>query len=149
MLTWDVNTVVVGLKDFPRENWPPVLLTFTTFHVMVILGMFFIGFSLLGAFLLWREKLFEARWYLWIAVLSLPLPFVANHAGWGTAEVGRQPWVVYNLLKTADAVSVTVSKGELWFSLIMFAVLYTLLFALWLFLLTRKIQHGPEEVKSA
>ena len=159
VLSGDWNTEVKGLNAFPKEDWPPVFLSFAFFHIMVGLGTLFIAFASLGILLLWRKKLFTSRWFLWLAAVFSPLPFIADHAGWFAAEIGRQPYIVYPTtlyhgpytpgtfegLRVADAVSSVVSTGELTFSLTMFAVIYSLLFVLWLVLLTRKIFHGPEQ----
>jgi len=139
----DFDAEVQGLNDFPREEWPPLLLTFTSFHLMFVLGMFFIGLTALGMFLLWRNKLFGNRLFLGLAMVSIPLPFVANELGWIAAEVGRQPWIVYRLVKTADAISRAVPGEQVLFSLVLFSVIYLLLGALWLFLLRRRIVEGP------
>ncbi|HHA18199.1 MAG TPA: cytochrome ubiquinol oxidase subunit I, partial [Methylophaga sp.] len=144
---------VPGLKDFPRDEIPPFFLTFVSFHTMVGLGMFFIGIMLLGAFLLYRKQLWDQRWFLKILMFSIPLPLIAIQLGWISAEVGRQPWVVYRVLKTADAVSLTVSAGEILFSIILFGIIYIFLGALYLYIMGREIKRGPElmniaEVKS-
>ena len=140
----DVNAEVKGLNDMPRDEWPPLLLTFASFHTMVGLGMFFILFWLVGVFLLKKKKLFENRLYFRLALLAIPLPFIACELGWIAAEVGRQPWVVYGELRTKDAISVTVPAWQILTSLIMFIVVYSGLFALWIYALRRKIIKGPE-----
>jgi cytochrome d ubiquinol oxidase subunit I len=142
----DINKEVKGLDAFPREEWPPVELTFYSFHAMVALGMYFIGLTALGVFLWWRGKLFDNRLFLRLAVLTIPLPFLANELGWITAEVGRQPWIVYNLLKTRDAISVTVPAQQILITIILFAVIYALLFAAWLLVLRRELAKGPGHV---
>lgn len=139
----DFEAEVQGLNDFPRDEWPPVGLTFYSFHLMFILGLFFIGLTALGMFLLWRKKLFGNKLFLWLAVVSVPLPFVANELGWIAAEVGRQPWIVYRLVKTSDAISRAVPGGQVVFSIVLFSVIYLLLGGLWLFLLRRQIVKGP------
>ncbi|MCG3149776.1 MAG: Cytochrome bd-I ubiquinol oxidase subunit 1 [Verrucomicrobiae bacterium] len=149
MVHGDRHKPVTGLDQFPREDWPPVALTFHTFHWMVMLGILFIGLTLLANFYRWRGTLFEKRWLLWIFVWVVPLPFAANQLGWIAAEVGRQPWVVYGLLRTSDAVSKSVSAGQVLGSIIMFSVIYALLFAAFLYILNSKIQHGPDEVPAA
>jgi len=143
------DTVVRGLKDFPRDEWPPLLPTFMSFHVMVALGMFFIGFSIVGMVLLWRGRLLKNRVFLWAAVLAIPLPVLAAELGWAAAEIGRQPWIVQGLMKTRDAVSPSLAAGNVWFSIIFFSCLYTILFAVWLFLLLHKVRQGPEDVRAA
>jgi cytochrome d ubiquinol oxidase subunit I len=153
LLSWmihgDRNAPVTGLDAFPREDWPPVAATYHTFHWMVYLGIFFIVVTLLATFYRWRGTLFEKRWLLWIFVWVVPLPFIANQLGWVAAEVGRQPWVVYGLLRTRDALSKSVVAGQVLGSIIMFAVIYSLLFVVFLYILNDKIQHGPEELTGA
>lgn len=142
----DFNTKVKGLNAFIKEDRPPVNLVFQSYHFMVALGFLMIGLSVLGLFLLWRNKLFENKLILKILVPSVILPQLALQLGWISAEVGRQPWIVYGLLRTKDAFSKTVSSGEVWFSMILFTLIYILLFILFLFLLDRKIKHGPDEI---
>ena len=108
--------------------------------------MFFVALTVTGLFFLWRGTLFEKRWLLRVFVLAVPLPYAANQLGWVTAEVGRQPWVVYGLLRTSDALSKAVVAGQVLGSIIMFIVIYALLFAVWVFVLDSKIKHGPDEV---
>ncbi len=136
---------VLGLDKFPRNEWAPVLPTFLSFHIMVWLGLFFIATTLLAAFLRWRGRLFETRWLLRLFVLAIPLPYLANHLGWCATELGRQPWVVYELLRTSDAVSKAVSAGQVLFSIVSFGLIYLLLFAVWLHVMADKIKRGPEE----
>ncbi|MEA2030874.1 MAG: cytochrome ubiquinol oxidase subunit I [candidate division Zixibacteria bacterium] len=148
ILSWlahgDVNSYVKGLNDFPANETPPFWITFVSFHSMVALGSFFIAVTLLGVFLLYRKKLWEQKWYLKLLIWSTPLPIIACELGWITAEVGRQPWVVYRILKTADAISLTVSAGELLFSIILFGLIYLFLGTLYVFLIFREIKRGPE-----
>ena len=135
---------VTGLRAFKPEDRPSqVNSVFQFYHIMVIMGMAMIGLSLLGCWLWWRKKLFDYRWLLWIFAWSVVLPQVANEAGWFTAEMGRQPWVVYGMLRTSDALSKVVTANQILFSLILFTIVYIVLFALFIFLLNRKIQHGP------
>jgi cytochrome d ubiquinol oxidase subunit I len=135
---------VRGLEAFPEDQWPDrIALLYYSYHVMVGLGTIFIAVLGMAALLLWRGKLFEARWMLWILMLSVPLPFIANTAGWMTAEVGRQPWLIYGLMRTAQGVSPRVSAGNAWFTLIGFMGLYAVVAILWLFLFYREIEIGP------
>jgi cytochrome bd ubiquinol oxidase subunit I len=140
---------VDGLDKIPREDWPPVAITFHAFHIMIGLGMFFIAITLYALYLRWRGTLFDKRWLMWVFVVSIPLPFIANQLGWVTAEVGRQPWVVYNILRTSDALSKSVSASQTLGSIIMFAIIYGLLFFVWLYVMNDKIQHGPDPVHPA
>ena len=135
---------VTGLDQFPREDWPPVNLSFQTYHLMMALGMFFIGITLLACFFWWRGTVFEQRWLLWAFVFAVVGPVIANEAGWCAAEIGRQPWIVYGLLRTENAFSPAVSGGQVMFSIIMFLVLYSLMFLVWLFIMDKKIRKGPE-----
>jgi len=148
MLSWmafgDFNAEIKGINEFPPDEVPPLEITFISFHNMVVLGMYFIGITLLGVWFLFRKKLYDKRWYLKVLLWSIPLPLIACQLGWITAEVGRQPWIVYKLLKTSDAASITVTAGEILFSLILFTLIYLLLGTLYVYLLKRKIQHGPE-----
>jgi cytochrome d ubiquinol oxidase subunit I len=147
MLSWLVarstSYPLTGLRSFPPEDRPPVNLVFQTYHLMVAIGMALILISLLGILFWWRRSLFRKRWLLWIFVFSVLLPQASNQLGWASAEVGRQPWIVYGLLRTADGLSPVVDAGQTIFSLVLFILIYALLFALFLFLLDRKIKHGP------
>jgi cytochrome d ubiquinol oxidase subunit I len=152
ILLGDPNATVAGLNSVTPENRPPVMLTFYSFHLMVILGGIFILYSLTGIILLWKKKLFDKDWkyqklFLRLGILVLPLPIITNEFGWITTEVGRQPWIVQDVLRTADAVSVSVSAGEILFSIILFVLTFILLFAIWILALSRIIKKGyPEEV---
>ncbi|MEM9051014.1 MAG: cytochrome ubiquinol oxidase subunit I [Bacteroidota bacterium] len=139
----DFETPVQGLDAFPEDEIPTqVNAVFQFYHLMVAIGLTLIGLSLLAAFLLYRKKLFEQRWLLWIFVFAVLLPQMANQFGWYAAEMGRQPWVVYGLLKTSDALSATVEANQVMFSLVMFTIVYVLLFGLFIYLLNKKIKHG-------
>jgi cytochrome d ubiquinol oxidase subunit I len=148
LLSWmafgDVNAPVKGLDEFPYDEVPPLWLTFVSFHNMVILGIYFILVTGIGTFKLYRGTLWGSKKFLTILIWSIPLPLVACQLGWIAAEVGRQPWIVYRLLKTTDAVSITVSAGEILSSIILFGLVYLLLGAVYVYLLVKKIQHGPE-----
>jgi len=141
----DFNTPVTGLRAFKKEDRPPVNIVFQFYHLMVAIGMALIVLSVVLVFLWWRGKLFTYPLVLKISVASVLLPQIANQVGWFAAEVGRQPWIVYGLLRTSEAFSKNVSEGQLWFSLILFFIIYSLLFALFIFLLDQKIKHGPDD----
>ena len=143
LYNFDFNTEIRGLKAFPREHWPPVNLVFQTYHIMVGVGMLLIAIGLLGAWLLWTGKLYTTRWFLGLLPFLIPLPHLAHETGWIAAEVGRQPWIIQGLLKTADAASVVVSAGEILFSLAMFTVVYALLFAAFLLIFVKIVRQGP------
>ena len=135
---------VQGLNAFPREDWPTnIPLLYFSYHIMVGLGTIFIAIMSLAIFLLWRKTLFEARWLLWGIMLCLPFPYIANTAGWLTAEVGRQPWLVYGLLRTSAGYSSNVSAGNGLFTLLGFMGLYAVLAIFFLVLVLREIDHGP------
>jgi cytochrome bd ubiquinol oxidase subunit I len=148
LLSWlafgDVNASIRGLNEFPYDEIPPLWLTFVSFHNMVILGFYFVLLTAVATIALARGLLWNNRRLLKILLWSIPLPLIACQLGWIAAEVGRQPWIVYHLLKTTDAVSFTVSAGEILFSLILFTGIYLCLGALYIYLLVRKINHGPE-----
>ncbi len=140
---WEAE--VPGLASFPRDEWPDnIALLYYAYHIMVGLGTIFIAITLAAAFFWWRGRLLESPWLLWILVLSVPFPFIANTAGWMTAEIGRQPWVVYGLMRTAEGFSATVSSGNALFSLLGFMGLYTVLSILFVLLVSREIERGPE-----
>lgn len=141
----DFNTPVTGLRAFKKEDRPPVNIVFQFYHLMVAIGMALIVLSVVLVFLWWRGKLFDYPLVLKISVASVLLPQIANQVGWFAAEVGRQPWIVYGLLRTSEAFSKNVNEGQLWFSLILFFIIYSLLFALFIFLLDQKIKHGPDD----
>ncbi len=145
LLSWmafgDVNATIKGIDEFPLGNIPPLWLTFVSFHNMVVLGMYFITVMLFAFIQLRRKKLFETKWLLRIFVWSIPLPLAACQLGWIAAEVGRQPWIVYHLLKTSEAYSATVTAGEIGFSIILFGLIYLLLGILYIYILVREVQH--------
>src|SRR6266571_2227562 len=111
---------------------------------MVGLGTIFIAVMVLASLLLWRGKLYDSRWMLWTLMVCFPLPYIANTAGWMTAELGRQPWLIYGLMRTAQGISPRVAAGNAWFTLIGFMGMYAVLSILWLFLIYREIELGPE-----
>jgi len=140
----DSKKPLIGLNAFRPEDRPPVNIVFQSYHIMVAIGFGLIALSLIGIYMLWRGKLFEKRWLLWIFVFSVLGPQIANQLGWISAEVGRQPWIVYNLLRTSEALSKVVTANQVMFSLILFTLVYLLLFILFIYLLNEKIKHGPE-----
>ncbi|MBZ5613562.1 MAG: cytochrome ubiquinol oxidase subunit I [Acidobacteriia bacterium] len=139
---WNAN--VRGLDAFPRQDWPGnIPLLYYSYHIMVGLGTFFIAVMIVALLLLWRGRLFHARWMLWILMLAAPFPYIANTAGWMTAELGRQPWLIYGLMRTEAGYSKVVSAGNGMFTLLGFMGIYMVLGILGLFLLRREIEHGP------
>jgi cytochrome d ubiquinol oxidase subunit I len=146
-LRWTAE--VKGLQAFPRDQWPTnIPLLYYSYHIMVGLGTIFITIMLLSAFLLWRKRLCQSRWMLWILMLAFPFPYIANTAGWMTAELGRQPWLVHGLLKTADGASPTVSAGNALFTLLGFVGMYFVIGVLFLLLVIKKLNQGPSEAQS-
>lgn len=141
----NVNGKVLGLKAFPKDEWPPLYLTFFPFHLMILLGIYFIAISLIAFHLYKRKKLFENKRVLKALVFTIPLPFITNELGWMTAEVGRQPWVVYGLLKTKDAISISVPASQILFTIITFSIIYLLLFLVWVHVLKKEIYIGPTD----
>ncbi len=135
---------VAGLDAFPRETWPDnIELLYYSFHIMAGLGTLFIALMAISALLQWRGRLLDHRWLLWALLVAFPFPYIANTAGWMTAELGRQPWLVYGLLRTAEGASPTVHGGTALFTLLGFCGLYTVLGMLFVFLVGREIAHGP------
>jgi cytochrome bd ubiquinol oxidase subunit I len=153
MLSWlisgDAKAPVTGLKAFRPDDRPPVNPVFQSYHLMVAVGMGLFFLTLLGLFLWWRGTLFKTQPLLWIFVFAVLGPQLGNQLGWFAAEVGRQPWIVYHLLRTSDALSKTVQSNMIIGSLIMFALIYSLLFVLFIYLLDRKIKAGPDEAEAS
>jgi cytochrome d ubiquinol oxidase subunit I len=139
------TATVKGLNDFPRDAWPDSIpLLYYSYHIMVGLGTIFIAIMALAALLLWRRRLWSTRWVLWLLMLAVPFPFIANTAGWFTTELGRQPWIIYDVLHTRDGVSTTVSSGNILFTLIGFAGMYLIMGLLYIVLMVQAAVDGPE-----
>jgi cytochrome bd ubiquinol oxidase subunit I len=135
---------VQGLDRFPREDWPSLLpLLFYSYHIMVGLGTWFAAVMGVAAFLLLRGRLYSSRWILWCLLLSWPLPYIATTAGWMTAEIGRQPWLVYGLIRTSQGSSPHVASGNSLFTLLGFLGMYSILSLLWIILVYNHVQSGP------
>jgi cytochrome d ubiquinol oxidase subunit I len=168
LLHWSLTEPVVGLDRFRPEDRPPIFIPFASYHIMIGLGMFFVIATLLASFLHWKGRLWDTRWLLWVFVFAVIGALAANQFGWAAAEVGRQPWIVHPPvewtpdgdvvvgpdgvveydeqlgLRTVDAVSPSVTSGQVLGSVIGFGLIYLLLAAVWLFVLDRKIRQGPE-----
>ena len=145
----NVETPVIGLDQFPESEWPKVNAVFQSYHLMVYMWGGICLALILGS-IMWKKRSFhKAKWTLRLMVFSVCFPFIANEAGWFTAEMGRQPWVVWKILRTVHGASPSVDRGMVIGSLTMFSVIYITLFTLFIFLLNRKIQDGPSEVKQA
>ena len=142
----DWKTPVTGLNAFSENERPTALnAIFQFYHLMVAIGIALIVLTLYASFQWWRGRLFDQKWLLWVFVFAVILPQIANQVGWYAAEMGRQPWVVYGLLRTSDALSKVVTANQVLFSLILFTVIYSLLFMLFIYLLNKKIKHGPSD----
>jgi cytochrome d ubiquinol oxidase subunit I len=135
----------IGLEAFPPEDRPPVIIPFFAFRVMVGMGLIMVAVSWFGAFLRWRGTLESTRWFLWVTFLSFPSGFIAVLAGWFTAEVGRQPWVVYGLLRTKDAVTPSLTTSDVALSLTCYVVVYSIIYAFGLYYIYRLLHDGPAQ----
>src|SRR6267378_3013239 len=132
----------VGLTSFPRQDWPPVLITFFTFRIMVGCGMIMLALAFIGSYLNFAGRIGRNRLFLWATFLSFPLPFIATWTGWFTAEIGRQPWAVYGLLRTADAMTPFLTARTAAISLVIFALVYTFIFSFGIFYIYRLMRTG-------
>jgi cytochrome d ubiquinol oxidase subunit I len=140
---------VQGLDTIPRDQWPSTLpLLFYSYHIMAGLGTYFALLMAVAGFLLWKGSLHKTRWILWPILLSFPLPYIANTAGWMTAEIGRQPWLVYGLIRTSESYSTHIGAGTSLFSLLGFLGMYSVLSILWVILVWTEIQKGPQTIAS-
>jgi len=151
LLSWlvhgDANVPVKGFNEFTPGNLPPFVFTFVSFHTMVAIGIFFILVMAMSFIQMYRSKLWENKWLLKIMLWSIPLPLAACQLGWITAEVGRQPWIVYGLLRTSEAYSASVTAEEIMFSIILFGLIYLLLGILYIYILVQEVKHGPQSAK--
>jgi cytochrome bd ubiquinol oxidase subunit I len=140
----NLETPVRGLDQFPKEHWPWVPVVFQMYHLMILMWGLMLLATIIGMYYWWKKGLRMKKWAFWFLMISVIFPQIANITGWYTACMGRQPWTVYKLMKTSEGYTNTVARGEVIGSLIMFVTLYLLFFVLFLFLLDRKIKHGPE-----
>src|SRR5262249_43896573 len=139
------GSYVHGLNEYPANVWPDnVELLYYSFHVMITLGTIFISLMAFANFQNWRGRLSSSSWFLWVLMLAFPFPYLANILGWMTAELGRQPWLIYGIFQTRDGYSKVVSNGDTIFTLVGFVALYFVLGLLFLFLVGREVGHGPE-----
>jgi cytochrome d ubiquinol oxidase subunit I len=144
LLHQDFKKPVTGLNAFdPNDRPTQVNAIFQVYHIMIAIGMFLIALTAYASWFMYKGKLFEQKWLMHVFAWSVFLPQIANQAGWFAAEMGRQPWVVYGLLRTSDALSKSVKANQIIFSLILFGLVYLTLFALFIYLLNKKIKHGP------
>jgi len=145
MTYWNVHTPVIGLDQIPKDERPPVNIVFQSYHLMIAMWGCMMLVTLFALYFLLRNQLHEAKWTLRALVLSVFFPQIANQVGWMTAEIGRQPWVVYGLLRTSEGVSKYINAAQVRGSIMMFTLIYLLLFSLFIFLLNHKIKEGPEK----
>ncbi|WP_025209143.1 cytochrome ubiquinol oxidase subunit I [Hippea sp. KM1] len=143
----DPNATVKGLKDFPKNDRPPVTITFVSFRTMVALGSLFVLLVLLAFYYAKKDLLLNKRWFLKLMILAIPLPYIAIELGWIVAEVGRQPWIVYGLMRTADATSTAVSVPQIIMSLVGFVLFYSILGIIDIYLLVKYARQLPEAVE--
>ncbi|MEI6167395.1 MAG: cytochrome ubiquinol oxidase subunit I [bacterium] len=135
---------VRGLEEFPRETWPPVNVIFTTFHLMIVLGVVMIAVAALGVFLMWRNKLDAARWYLLLLPWLMPLPYLANELGWIGTEIGRQPWLIYGVMRTSDASTITLPLWQLSLSFTGILLVYTAITVVTFVSVRKLVRKGPQ-----
>ena len=144
-----LGSYVHGLDEYPQTTWPDnIELLYYSFHIMITLGTIFIGLMGLAVLLNWRKRLATSTWLLWILMLAFPFPYIANSLGWMTAELGRQPWLIYNVFRTNEGYSAVVSSGDALFTLIGFVGLYFVIGVLFLYLTLRQISQGPDDPAS-
>jgi len=141
----DPDAEVIGLDQFPKKDWPNVAVVFQTYHLMIAMWGVMALFTLLAFYHLWRGTLFEKTWLLWGLVLTVLGPQIGNQAGWVSAEMGRYPWIVQGHLRISEGLSKAVTANHVLFSMIMFGIVYTFLFIMFIYLLNEKIKHGPSE----
>ena len=146
VLTHEWDGEVKGLKDFPREDRPPVAIPFFGFRIMVGLGLLMIAVAVIGAVLRWRGRLYDTGWYLRLCNACLPIGFLALLAGWFVTETGRQPWVIYGVMRTAEAASPAIGWSSVLFSLVLFVLVYGVIFSAGVFYMWRLAQRGPDQL---
>ena len=142
----NVNARIQGINEFPKDDIPPLFITFVAYHNMVLLGMLFILLMAIAVYKLYKKTLWDSKKFLKLLVWAIPFPLFACQLGWISAEVGRQPWIVYKLLRTSQAASINVTASEVLFSIILFAIIYILLASVLVYLLVKKIKQGPEPI---
>lgn len=144
LVHWNFTTPVPALDQFKPEDRPPVGITFQTYHLMITLGLYMFFITALALILLKKDKLFESQWMMKIFCASVLAPVLANQAGWVATETGRQPWIVYGLMRTPEGLSKAVKADQVLISIIMFSIIYVLLFMVWVFVIHHKIKQGPD-----
>jgi cytochrome d ubiquinol oxidase subunit I len=139
----DWNAPIQGLDAFPTQDWPPITMSFLAYHNMVLLGTLMLLVMAFGAYYLWQRSVFRRPFWLRAAVLATPLPIIAIQLGWATAEIGRQPWIVYGVMRTSTGISRIVPPEQIAISLVLLVGLYVLLGGLWIYLARKELGHGP------
>lgn len=147
LIHFDPNAKVPGLNEFPKDERSPIFLPFASYHLMILLGALFILLSLIGIYLFIQKKIWNARWYHKLLIFVIPLPYLSNEFGWIAAEVGRQPWAVYKVLRTADAASPVVPAGNVLLTLILFFLVYTLIAVVGISIILKHVRRGPMDSK--
>jgi len=147
LVSWDTETEIKGLNEF-GDDIPPVFLTFMSYHVMIALGSIFILVGLLGLFLFLKKRLWDTKWYHRLLIITTPLVYIAVQTGWMAAEVGRQPWIVYNVMKTSNAISKVVPAWQILFTIIVFTLIYILLFIIFMKIFFKIVKNGPEKAEN-
>jgi len=146
--TGRTDSEIRGLKSFPKDQWPPLVLTFLPFHLMFLIGLFLPAFAAAGVILLWMRRLYNNRFFLFCCWAIIPLPFLANELGWMTAEVGRQPWIVYQQFRTSASISVSVPAEQVLASMVLLSVVYALLFVIWYQFVQRAVGRGMDGMET-
>lgn len=141
----DFTTPVAGLDQFPEEDWPNAAVVFQTYHLMITMWILMLVACLFGVVMWKRQQWQTSKWTLRFFVIAVFFPQIANQAGWYSAEMGRQPWIVYNVLRTSEGLSKNIDASQVVGSIIMFSIIYIILFILFIYLLNHKIQQGPAE----
>lgn len=147
LVSGDFNTRIKGMEEIPVENRPPMWMPFVSYHNMIVLGMLFIAISAFGVLLIIRKKLLDSKKFLRIMFLAIPLPVAASQFGWVAAEVGRQPWTVFNILRTKDSFSSVVPVEQVWFTIILFTLIYLIMTFVYIFIIMRELKHAPVILK--
>lgn len=151
LLSWltfgDTQSEIKGLDNVPRKDWPNTRVVFQTYHLMIFMWALMFSFSIISIYLWRKGTLFTNKWMLRGLVFSVFFPQIANQAGWVSAEMGRYPWIVQDLLRISDGLSKSVTANQVFGSLVMFSIVYFMLFLVFIYLLNEKIKHGPEDGK--
>jgi cytochrome d ubiquinol oxidase subunit I len=142
-LTHSWDGAVKGLKDFPSNQWPPIAIVYFAFRIMVGIAVLMLAVVITGFVLLARGRLDETRWYLRVCQLATCFGFIAVIAGWTTTEVGRQPWTIYGLMRTADSVSPSLTGPDVLLSLLLYVVVYLAVYPVGLGIMLRLVWRGP------